>query len=207
MNSKDCNFNEYFSTAKERHLIRAAQSGDTAARDELLLAALPFAERSFASFFREMGKDSGGDDFEDLVQEAVPILCDCIDRYDLNHPARARLYVFASRYLRRAAVNHIRHSMYLKYSGEMADVAGEETTEDSLLTTQIEALVRKILATMSIRDQDLLLSRHAREKKATRAEMAERYGCPAHIIEYAEKRARKRFSKALRASRPLAARA
>jgi len=196
MKCTDSNNERYFSSAHERRLIRAAQGGDKEASNQLVMAALPFAQKNVGSLFRDLSPE----DHDDLMQETVTTLYDCIERYDLGHPARARLYVFASKFLRATAARYLQRNRRLTFSPDAPDMADETDIEKSVFALQIEAIVRAILATMSIRDQDLLLSRHARDQKSTRAEMAERYDCPPHVIEYAEKRAQEHFERTFEAS-------
>ena len=60
----------YFTPERERSLIRAAQSGDKSARDELILGALPFVRKALRRRYPTIDEQ----DFEDLSQEAVPPL-------------------------------------------------------------------------------------------------------------------------------------
>lgn len=188
----DC---DYPSSDDERVLISAAQAGDANARERLVLAALPYARRNIRRLYRSVDSD----ELEDLMQEAVPVLYDCIDRYDLAHPARARLYVFAARYIETAASNYVRQTRGLYYTSCPPDVAQDLELDQSVLHRQLTTIVRSILATMSIRDRDILMSRHGSDQQHTRAEVARRYECAPHVIEYAEKRAIDRFRRALKA--------
>jgi len=196
MESKDCNNERYLTQQEERALIASAQAGDQEARDRLVLAALPFARKNLARFCRDLDED----DAEDLMQEAVPVLYDCVERYDLSHPARARLYVFAARYLEKAAASIMKHRVLLRYRDDVPDAVDEDVLEANLCRQQIRRIVRAILATLSVRDQDILISRHGNDTRTTRAAMAQRYNCPEHVIEYAEKRAREQFARALAAA-------
>jgi len=193
MDSKERKKERYLPQQEERKLIRAAQDGNLLARDRLVDAAMPFVRK----IIDRPHHDIDINDIDDLQQESVPVLYDCIRRYDLTHPARARLYVFAERALQGATADFFRQKGALDYSDSPPDICSNTNVEKTVLSTQIEVIVRSILATMSITDQDLLMSRHAGDTKVTRAAMAKRYGCAPHVIEYAEKRARERFEKAL----------
>jgi RNA polymerase sigma factor (sigma-70 family) len=193
MDSKERNHRTYLAKDVERQLIRDAQTGDHTARDELILAALPFAHR----ILRKYCPEADPDDFEDLAQDAVPILCDCISRYDLSHPAQARLYVFAEKPLLHAVTQHFRHQRLISFADEIPELVADDDPERSTEDGQMQRVVRWVLATLSLSDEDLLVSRFALDDATPRAAIAERYNCAPHVIEYAEKRAVKRFREAL----------
>ncbi len=194
MDSKERNTDPYFSQDEERDLLRRAQQGDASARDRLVLGALPFVHKQICHRYLDLDDQ----DIEDLTQEAVPVLCSCIDLYNLDHPARARLYVFARVRLHSSASRFLRHHKLLSYSSELPEQIATDDPESDAVSEQVKTIVRIALATMSIRDQDLLVSRLALDKATSRAAIADRYNCPTHIIEYAEKRAVKRLRAALK---------
>jgi len=183
----------YFTPEDERCLIRAAQNGDLQARDKLILGALPFVEKAIWRRYPSINQQ----DIEDLVQETVPALISCLDRYDLNHPARARLYVFASADVHRVVCKFFKHSKLLSYREEVPDISSKEDPEACLQHEQTVDMALTALATLSPQDRDVLISRLAGEKPVSRRVLAERYRCPPHVIQYAEQRAVDQFLAAL----------
>lgn len=179
----------YFTPEHEQSLIRAAQAGDKDARDELLMGSLPFVRKALRRRYPTVDDQ----DFEDLVQESVPALLGCIERYDHDHPARARLYVFARSHIHKAVCDYFRHSSVLSYREVLPELAAADDPEASLAELQRASMTRATLATLSPRDRDVLCSRLAFDRAVPRRELAERYACQPHIIEYAERRAVDRF--------------
>jgi RNA polymerase sigma factor (sigma-70 family) len=188
----------YFTPEKERCLIRAAQKGVDWARDELILGCLPFVSRALRRRYPSVSDQ----DFEDIVQEAIPPLYECIDRYDMEHPARARLYVFAARHIHNAVCEYFRHHKLLSYSDQIPELLSTDDPQADAESSEATRLTRSALSTLSDRDRDVLCSRHAGDRAISRRELAERYQVPPHVIEYAERRAIERFIAALRVVDP-----
>jgi RNA polymerase sigma factor (sigma-70 family) len=180
---------EYFTADEERSLIRAAQGGDTVARDRLLLGALPFVRKGLARRYPWVEAQ----DFEDMVHESISPLLGCINRYDLDHPARARFYVFAASYIHKAVLEHFRHRSVLVYQDELPELESEDDPEAATATEQAIALTRRVLEGFSGRDRDVLYSRFGDDKSAPRRELAERHHCSPDVIQYAEQKAIDRF--------------
>jgi RNA polymerase primary sigma factor len=92
---------ESASTARDavhqRSLVRAAQSGDRAARDQLVTSNLGLV-RSVAARYRDLGLP-----FDDLVQEGAIGLLDAIEHYD---PGRGASFEAYSRFRVRRAIQN-----------------------------------------------------------------------------------------------------
>jgi len=71
---------------RRSRLLRAAQNGDRAAREQLVTSRLGLV-RSIASYYRDLGLP-----LEDLVQEGAVGLLDAIDRYDPDRGASFETY-------------------------------------------------------------------------------------------------------------------
>ena len=183
----------YFTPEKERSLIRAAQSGDQAARDELVLGALPF----IGAALRRRYPTADEQDFEDLVQEAIPPVIKCIDRYDLAHPTQARLYVFAAGDIHKAVCEFYRHASVLSYCDVLPEVASPQDPAEDLDSVQIARITLEALSTLELKEQDVLISRLGGNREVTRRELAARYRCALHVIRHDEKNAIARFLAAL----------
>ena len=84
-------------TARRRSLLRAAQAGDRAAREQLVTSSLGLV-RSVASRYRDLGLP-----FDDLVQEGALGLLDAIDHYD---PDRGACFETYSRFRIRRAIRN-----------------------------------------------------------------------------------------------------
>ena len=189
----------YFTPESERCLIRAAQAGDISARNKLIVGALPFLRR----FIRCRYPTVKEHDFEDLVHESVNALYVSLDRYDLEHPARARLYVFAARKIQYAVSQFYSHSQLLTYCDELPEMVSEDDPESALSAEQDLMAAKHALEKLSLRDRDLLYSRHGQDQAVSRRELADRYSCAPHVIEYAEHRAMDRLIAALPRDRRL----
>lgn len=183
----------YFTPELERCLIRMAKSGDRKARDKLLLAAMPFVRRALQRLYPSVDEQ----DFEDLVHEAIPALIKSIERYDPEHPACARLYVFAAGEIHHAVARFYRNQEHLSYTDTVPEVAVSDGLDDQLESEQQTELARAALETLTPEDRDILISRHARDRRVSRRELAEKYRCAPYVVEYAERRAIQRFLKAL----------
>lgn len=186
----------YLNLDEERSLIAAAQRGDCTARDRLVLAALPFVRRQLGRLY----PDLVAHDLDDLLQDAVPVLVESIGLYDVEHPAKARLYVFARTRIKAMVSRHFRHSKLLSYQDELPELLAHEDPQQQLEESQTQHLVRRVLATLSSQDRALLICRHADDTATSRPELARRLDCPVHVVEYAEKRAIRRFLDAMGAA-------
>jgi len=183
----------HFTADLERRLIRLAQAGQTEARDRLVLLSLPFVRKYLRLNYPTIEEQ----DFNDLLHESVPVLISCIDRYDLTHPARARMHVFSRAYIHKAIVDYYRPTALLTYSDQPPEVAFTVGPECEVDLEQSIALTRRALGSLSPLDRDVLCSRHAAERPLPRRALAARHRCTSEAIRHAEHRAFAQFRSAL----------
>lgn len=185
----------YLEQDHERRLIAAAQSGDTAARNQLILACLPYLRQTVAVY----APSARGEEFEELYQQAIVALYDSLEVYDLAHPKRARLYVFAYSRIRHAVSRYFNvkgREEGADYLSDLPDLVAEPP-EQAIQSAQTIAMVRHALTELSPQERQVLCARRASDQAPTRAELARQYGCSQQWIDRVERRAARKFAAAV----------
>lgn len=182
----------YIDNSTERHLIAAAQSGDVTARNKLILACLPHVHRTVAF----LAPRAAPEEVEDICHEAVLALYAALDAYDLQHPKRPRLYVFAASRIRKAVARHYREASTLVQISELPDQpdAHQAVPESALETQQTVSRVRHALSGLTGLESHVLYSRRALDPAPTRAALARQFGVSQQWIERVEHRAATKLS-------------
>lgn len=184
--------NNYLEQDQERSLIAAAQSGDAAARNLLIVACLPFLRQTVAVY----APSAHGEEFEELYHQAIDALYDALEAYNLEHPARARLYVFAYSRIRHAVVRHYRAKAHAELSEDLEDLVAEPP-EQATQSAQTVAMVRHALAALTPQESQVLYARRALDEAPSRAELARQFGCSQQWVDKIERRAAQKFADAL----------
>lgn len=183
----------YFSADEERSLIRQAQDGETGARNALLLASQPrirAALRRLIPYLRRV-------DEEEIVQESMAILCDRLPHYDLAHPARARLYVFAWGQIRKFAYSHLTEAIRYQNADPEPVVQSSSDPVQAAERQQYRSQLSLALSTLTSKEQDVLMHRTLSDDPQSFRLIADRYQCTPQALMYVEKQAGQKLFRAL----------
>lgn len=152
-------------------LILRAKAGDTAALEAVVQRCLPplrqWARGRLPSYAR------GGADTDDLVQQAVTNVLARLDRFQPTHVGAMQAY------LRQSVINDIRSRIRVvtrRTIVELPDDLGsnEDSPEERAILNDSYARYRAALATLRVRDRELIVARL--ESQWSIAEVAERFG-------------------------------
>lgn len=181
--------NHYFSAEHERCLISAAQAGDKSARDQLVLAAIPKLKAALRRRYPTIQPV----DKDDIDQEAITALYHCLERYDLQHPARVRLYVYALKEVHKSVSRLFGQTENLVFSDDPPDVAAPDDPASLALRDQQRAITNRALERLTPKDRDIASNRILADQPVPRQFLASRYNCSQQAIPYAEAKAIRRL--------------
>lgn len=198
MNTQEPQKPAYLPVEAERLLLISAKKGDLTARNKLLMAALPYVEAALIRCYPGITHD----DRREITQEVVFPLARAIELYDLDHPSRARFYVFAMARIKNTVSQYFRHTHHLSYQADVPVIDDSVDATAEVESSELITLTRGALATLSNKDQDVLTGRHMRPKATPRRVLAERYDCSQQAIDGFERRALERMRNALPTDSP-----
>lgn len=174
----------YLDPHHERRLIALAQAGDVQARNDLIVACLPYIRQTVRCYAFAVDEQ----DFEDLYHQSVAALYDALAAYDLDHPKRARLYVFAYSRIREAVSEHFKHLVHIEYTDQHPPLEADPP-ELQLESDQTVAVVRRALDRLTAQEKHVIYSRLALDDAPTRKTLAQDYGSSQQWIAKVEQRA------------------
>lgn len=182
------------SPESERKLLREYRlAGCLAARNRLLeLLSADLESLLFRMFPGHPSQD-------DLFQDACLALIESIDKYDLAHPARARLLTFVRKRLLGLGSSSI---MTLEDHDDIDECGASLPSEpdESLECVSVEEgrrLLVRILSTLSDRERDILVQRRSSNRALLVRELAAYYGVSSARIVQLEQRALRAARKTL----------
>jgi len=152
-------------------LILRAKAGDNAALDAVVQRCLPplrqWARGRLPSYAR------GEVDTEDLVQQAVTNVLVRLDRFQPTHVGAMQAY------LRQSVINDIRSRIRVVTRRTLVELpddlgSGEASPEERAISADSYDRYRHALATLRVRDRELIIARV--ESQWTIGEAAERFG-------------------------------
>lgn len=174
---------------EEIELIKRAQSGDLLARNELVVSVFPIIRKKLQALYSELPCQ----DLSDILQDSTIELIMAIDRYDLDHPNRARLAAFMHKPILGVVRRFYRHSQLAVSDLALQNLPADSDPVVDLQKQEVGRLVAAALSTLPARRRQLLVTRFADYESTSQRQVGESWGCSKQNVQRQELTARAEF--------------